>query len=101
MPDSWEYFYLVGVIRHWSMLPQTNGMQLLLQRGGQDHIWKVSHSTCVKMEHLTQLHHGLSCFGTDKIDSVPTQAICRSFKQMVTGSQWDQIPELKLLEMSE
>lgn len=101
MPDSWEYFYLVGIIRHWGMLPPTKRMQLLLNRGGLGHIWKVSCSAWVRMEHLTQLHCCWSCSGTDESDSVPTQAIFRSFKQMVTGSQWDQIPELKLLEMNE
>lgn len=45
--------------------------------------------------------HALSCFGTDKIESVLTQPVFRLFKQMVTGQYYDPPPEFKLLEMNE
>lgn len=74
---------------------------MLLKTGGLGDIWEVSHRACVKMAPLTQLRRGLSCFGTDGMDSGPTRAVFRSLKHMVTGSHRDQTSELKLLGMSE
>ena len=80
---------------------QTKGRQLLLKTGGLGDVWKGSYGAGVKMAHLTQLRRGLSCFGTDGIDSGPTQAVCRAFKHMVTGSHGDQTSERQLLGMNE
>ena len=105
MPDFWEHLYLVGVT-------VTRGMQDSPRPEECSCFWKQEdRATLGKLRTVhvwkwstwpsSMTVHALSCFGTDKIDSVPTRAVFRSFKQMVTGSHWDQTPELKLLEMNE
>lgn len=59
------------------------------------HVWKWS----TRMS--STLDHALSCFGTAESESVLIQAVFRLFWQMVTGSQWDQTPELKLGGLNE
>lgn len=96
---------LEHVVPDWKdpSISRVTEMQLLLKTGGLAtfgkilivHVWKWSSWTgCT-------VGHAVSCFGTDKVDSVLTQAVFRLFKQMVTGSYWDQTPELKLLGKNE